>query len=817
MSSQRLLKALRTINALLSIRLNLHETIPPPFRGFTIASGRATFHVPDEFELDISIADEDISSQLYFIDFRFLFSPCLTEVPAGRLRGEIEGKTNDILKNDGLAGCYVFLRNLVLTHKLSILRHQAFDIARGRWSENIRVEVVHRSIVIHYWMNKPGGKSWIEIGIKHGKRKESLVSSSLHADPYIALRWHRYGKEVRGAEIGLDLGDLSMEKILKHVIALHTSFILHQTKHKLQEGSIYSKRMLALKRRASAAEPADCSLEVQLTSSQTVKIVQEPISGAFALLPTSGLYSRVERDLNSLREPAVELASRITNLRCIAAQDEIEAFAKLIGWEPLKTISPDPETVARLFSRIVVRIGFFKIKSWGSVWMLASTTSMSGDSWWVVESYRPEATEPMPKNSPELRAAFRIPVRGLEFSVIEPSYSTLFRVETTAAAIVSQYVDTRHLARMQIAHRQQEPATLSTPIQTSGLYIHFSPRHVPPILRTPSPSSQAWCHEIVEVLFKGLNSARTSTYHIIRAQLLNPIPNVQSLTTTIESSISFHPTSGVLAFRLSTPVGISIIPAVFDRLKRIERLIRFLGVIEQYNLQCETLSLSRLVFTYAKTPQELRADISFATDAPMRMSLELGNPHLRIRDFLTGLLNSNTGLENVTRVLRITLPLLRAFSTLESNHTQDNLQILARSATWYRVRYERPQAVFDVNLRQRRDGVMWYLQDLTEKVNVGRRNQRLVEGMSGLWQERGEGWKGMKAGIIAEVEGVEKLVEKIDEIVREAGSEGVGQDGGGDHIGRHRGRDNDAAERERELGLVEKRGKAEGKEVVILD
>ena len=146
LSPHQLLNALRKINTLLSIRLNIQEDIPPVFRDFSIANGRATFRIPEEFEVDLSIAQEEPSSQLYFIDFRFIFSPTPRELPAGRLRDEIEGRANDILGREGLQGLFDFLHNFVLTHKLAVLKSQALEMVRGYWSDNLLVEAVSRSL-----------------------------------------------------------------------------------------------------------------------------------------------------------------------------------------------------------------------------------------------------------------------------------------------------------------------------------------------------------------------------------------------------------------------------------------------------------------------------------------------------------------------------------------------------------------------------------------------------------------------------------------------------------------------------------------------
>lgn len=735
----------------------------------------------EEFEIELSIADEDPSSQLYFIDFRFLFSPSLAEIPQGRLRDEIEGKTNDVLRREGLTGCFNFLHDLVLTHKISILRQQAFDLVRGRWSENLRVEVLHRSLVIQYWLNRPGGKNWIEIGIKRGKQKKKTSSTEAEASPYISLRWHRHGKEVPNPEIQMDLGNLSIEVILRQIIAAHTNHILKVTKKKIRQGSIYSKKVLFVKHRASKKEPADCSLRVQLTLSSTVTVVQEPISGAFAILPPSNLHVRLERELNSLRDPATEAFSRIIHLRCATAQDQIDARVKVLGWEQVRTLSPTQETVRRMFSPDVMRLSFYRIKSWDSRWMIASTTSMAGDVWWVVNLHDETTTvriaEPGFSHGQNLKATFKIPFS--KSTIVEPSYLVLGQVENAAAAMVSQFTDIQYLNGFRVPWKQQQSSKAQASIRVPDLYMRFAQHVVPPILQTPQNHKKAWCYEMIKHSFAGVARSRKSVIHVVSARLLTPIPNIETLTSTMDSSIAFHPASGTFAFRLLTPIGTPSIPPLLERLQRIERLVRFLTTVQQNNLHCEAITLSRLMFTYdSSTPsQSLKADVRFAPDSPMQILFNKGNPHLRIQDFLTTVLNSNSGLPSVAVLLRATLPLLRAFAAIESSpeksDANDNVRILPRSAVWYRILYERPQAQFEIKLRQRLDRVVWFTLavEVRGTDNGEESSGTVMAAWKNLCQDGGQGWRGMKDGIVAAPDNVESLILRIDEMMRGLGVE----------------------------------------------
>ena len=756
---------------MLSIRLNLYETIPPPFRDFSIKSGRATFRIPDEFALDLSIADEEPTSQLFFIDFRFLFSPCSNNVPPGRLRDEIEGKCNDVLKRDGLPGCYDYLHDLVLTHKLSVLRSQAHELARGRFSDNLIVETVHRAFVVQYWPNRPGGKNWVEFGVRRGKQKNTTGHDDY--SPCIAIRWHAHGKEIPDPAIALDVGDLSMDRILKKIISMHTNRIFTETKKRLREGPIYAKSMLALKHTASKREPVDCALSMQITTSDTVSLQQEPISGAFALQPASPLHTRIERDLNALRDPATEAAVRLVNLRYITTQEKVESNGRSTGWESLKALDTRHETIKRLFAVEISRLLFFQVRRWSSNWLLAWTTSMSGDSWWVIERPADNNSSAFTPSLP-LKTAFKIPLIGPRSSILDPSAAILSKLETTASAIISQYIDCRYLRHLQISHRQQPTSRSAdqTPIPT--LYIRFPPSLMPskPHASSTSSPSRMWCHEIIKSAIPGLSHKRDATVHLVSGQLITPIPDINALTTKVDSTVTFHPTSGQFAFRIVIPIGKPSIPIIIDRLRRIERLVRFLQFIQKNQLEAGTVSLSRLVFTYATEPTLYVADIGFPTDSSMRIAFDKSNPHLRIQDFLTNMLNANSPLEDILRLLRTTLPILRGFSLIESSSattSKDDLSIFARSATWYRLRYVKTSSLFEIKLRSRRDEVLWYIQDVSTSKMI--KSQRARAEFRNLCTDHGESWRGMRNGIVAEVDGIEELVKKIDETVRMVNNE----------------------------------------------
>lgn len=771
-----MLQGLKKINTLLSIRMNLHEKVPPPLREFSISSGKVTFHVRDEFELDLSIAEEDPSSQLYFIDFRFAFSPAVAEIPEGRLRDEIEGRSNDLLKRDGLAACFDFLHDMVLTYKLTTLKNQALEMAKGLWSENLRVEAVHRSLVVQYWLNRPGGKNWMEIGIKRQREKTAAHGFGRQNVPYIALRWFRSGKLVTDTHIDVEVGTLSLQKTLKQVIAAHTTKLLQEVAVRLGDGYLYSERLLKLKHSGSKLEPSDAFLLVQFTTSKAIKIIQNPVTGKLSLLPASPLHNRAEQGLNALPNPGVEAPLRLANLRCTVAQEEVETFALGLGWEKVNFLDPGQEATRRHFPRDTSKFGFFRRSTWDS-WVLAFTTSLSGDSWWIVELEKRkgevEAGNSVPSNQAARRTpkvVFKIPMNGLKSVITDASYSTLAQIERMAVGMISKYVDAQNLVYERIRHQFRRRCTNFPEAESAVLLMRLNRKRSPAVLQTHSHMDLPWINEVVSLAFQGLDPMTNSAIHTALGRLKTSVSNIRNLTSPADHSIAFHPKSGAFAFRLISSVGEPTIPLVIQRLSSIDRLIYFLNSIQSHQLSCHEVSLNHVGFVYASTPTPLKAKIYFPSDAPQRISLDRQNPHVRIQDFISSIICSPDGLSHALRLLTSTLPLLRALARIEASHPSEQVLVLPRSAEWYEVRYQSPRGCYDVTMRSRRDETMWMVKNRAVSYAEGT-GGHIADEVKRLHKATGEGWRGMRDGIVASIAGVEDLLGKIDEIYRNAGNE----------------------------------------------
>jgi mediator of RNA polymerase II transcription subunit 14 len=383
------LETLEKLNTLLSIRMNLHEydNTPLQFKDYTIGSGRVTFRVAGEFELDLTIADEDPDKQFWFIDFRFLFSPTLPELTP-YLRYHIESRVNAVLLTDGLPGCYKLLHEMVLTHKISECRRQASDLARGKWIEGLKVEPLNRALSIQYWLDrygKKGPKSWIILGVHSGRRKDGRFDPK--ATSRLFIRWFRDGKEVKDADIPFDTVNISAEALLKTVIAKHINHILQTTYEKLQPRTLFSTGEMALTLSTSSGEPSESELKIQFAGQQYLSVMIEPITGKFILGPASLLSVRTEFALNSKSmDPANEAHGYIEMLRCEMAADEIITHGLSVGWIRIRKPDLKPEELKPVFPKDTLQVAWFRRTGWSKEWFVAVSLGMSGERWWLIET-----------------------------------------------------------------------------------------------------------------------------------------------------------------------------------------------------------------------------------------------------------------------------------------------------------------------------------------------------------------------------------------------------------------------------------------------
>jgi mediator of RNA polymerase II transcription subunit 14 len=738
LTSLEILKILRSINALLAIRLGLHEKLPPHFRDYRIASGRASFTVADEFEVDLSIGDESPESQLYVIDVRPLFEPAIRPLPPNVLR-EIEARGNQVLATKGLEGIYDFLHDYFLTTKIMILLRQAHEMADGRWTEHLKIQQHKRTLVIQYWPNL-SEKSWIEIGVRRGVDDNPSR---------LGVRWMREGVEIKDADVPLDVGNLSAETLVKTVIAMHTRHMLTALLEKLMKIPLFTgQRVVSLT--THPTDSFESNLMIELTPSRRCKLLVEPITGWITLQKQSERSTRIELEINA--RPAVT-QDLLLRFKLTSMQEEVEHRAKSMGWEILRTLSIRQEDLKRNFPSTSRYMLYLRRKNWNGSWFITFVQQDDGESWWATEiQERPSQWS--------ISSCLQIPVKG-ETNV---TYKFLENLEKMAAGFISHFVNSRLLEQQGIQHRLLPSKSLSTAyssaIQTPDLYIRFS-----------SLIKASWGIDVLRLSFQGLATADGLCKLVLIGRTKEPMTQLSSTDLTEDGAdVAFHPQSGSYAIALTVAVGETVITQVVEKLHRIERLIRFVTVIRKFRLNCLHVSLGRIVFQYSDTPQ-LTAEILFTGEEDMTLALPPTSPHRRIQKLLQNHLN-HLGLENVIKALFSTLPLLLAMDQIEATLPADqtSFYIIARSVDWFRLEYTHKKYVLDCRIKVRRGAVYWYIFDpavsgggLTGQYPTPDRNP--CEAVKRVWMEEGEGWEGLKTGVAADLRAIGEVVKRCHEVV----------------------------------------------------
>ncbi|PWW75148.1 MED14-domain-containing protein [Tuber magnatum] len=732
LTSKETLKVLRDLNTLLSLRLALHEKLPTYFRDYTIASGRATFTVADEFEADLCIGDEDPKSQLYLVDFRFIFEPSVKTLPASPIRDDVEGRGNIILKQRGLEGIYDYLHEFVMTDKICTLARQFKIMLTGRWTENLVVNMRRRTLVVQYWISRaPEGetKSWIEVGVKRGTGGRPSR---------LGVRWIRDGKAVQDQEVPLDVAVLSAENLIKTVIAMHTKHILTSIQSRLAHSPVFPLSAMVL-----TAHPTDSfnsSLKLQLTPSIPVKLLIEPITGRFALHPPAMAAAHAPTCIEDL-----------IKLKFVLTQEEVETRARSMGWEVLKMLKFRKEELKGFFPSTTKYISYLRREGWGKEWVIAMVLADTGQTWWVAKVHEAPSQWSM-------SMALEIPVHG----EANATYGFLGNLEKMSSAMITLYVNQSVLVEKGVQHKLQPSKVADPKLTIPDLYIRFS-----------SLIHANWGIDVLRLTFQGLGAEGKCIVTVL-GRTKEPMTQLGSTNiSAADSDVSFHPQSGSYAIRFNINVGESVIEPLVEKLHRIERLIRFVAVIRRFNLPCLDVSLGRIAFTY-DTESNSSAEVSFSGDREMKLHLPPRSPHIRIKGFLEHKLNVS-GLETVVMALTVTLPLLLAFERIEAavGDTSDgHVFVLSRSVDWFRIYYRRLGVVLDWQLQCRKSVLHWFVRDAvssnpeSEVDIVGGEARRQAEELRGIWSGEVVGdWEPLKSGAAAGLREVGALAWKIHELI----------------------------------------------------
>ncbi|KAK6217710.1 Aromatic/aminoadipate aminotransferase 1 [Pestalotiopsis sp. IQ-011] len=793
------------INTLLSLRLNLedHDKIPPAFRDYTIESGRVTFKVEGEFEVDLTIADEDFEQQFWFLDFRFAFTPAPAELTEA-LRIFLEARVNEALEKEGLRGCYDFLHEYVLTHKISEFVRQARELAKAGWVNTLKIERLNRSMSIQYWTNRyptESPKSWIIIGVHSGRKSEATMVDS-DATSHLSMRWFRDHKEVKEAHIPIDDSNVSAEKLLKRVIARHVEYILSTIHGKLQTKGRYLKREAALSLDISADEPIESSLRVQIAQSDYVTLRIAPITGFFSMTPQRLATFKGESRLNTqAKDPTEEGILAIEGVRFAWAAEDMSRRGRSMGWSYSRSPVKLDEIRSATKSKEASQNLWFRRKGWPAQWYIMLSLSLAGDKWWLMEVVNPPT-------GPRIAAHAHIPL-----TIGSPVLNDTFFASLTifSAAAISNLTDMTTLHQRRIKYKTDHKMVFTLPPNMKFPTIQVRLSDILAGQPTEAVKSVTWAKDYVYIKFKRIENSPRARKQIEHSEtqaqkqpLLSVVVDARFqvadpakfglLMGNVEQDVAYNARLGVFALQLRADLGSTLIDDLASRIHAIERLVDCVDAVRRStsDFKCDTITLGQVIFTYSDAIgrtaansaeanlQRWKASLDLRSDR-ITMSLERGNPHLRVLDRFNNLINSSLGFGKLPQYLACTLPVLKALDQIEDSWgkldsvSQGYVEIFPATLDWFTIKYTvsgsnkaAPRIYrIAIKLRERRGVPFWHVTRAEPGPNSNP-NDELNAVLVQVWNRSDANWHNFGDSASSSTDDMNiGLLEGVDEAVRE--------------------------------------------------
>ncbi|KAK4228993.1 mediator of RNA polymerase II transcription subunit 14 [Podospora fimiseda] len=816
------------VNTLLNARLTLEECekIPEPFTNYTVDSGRVTFAVTGEFEVDLTILDEDFTNQFLCLDFRFLFKPApqMLSLPA---QEHLHVRINEKLAVEGLAGCYSWLHEVTLTAKITEFARQAWRLSTEKWTGGLKIERLDRGLSIQYWVHRPhskGSRSWIILGVNSAGKDSDGGRDPLQPS-HLTLRWFRDNQEVKDCDIVFDTDNISVEKLLTSVIARHVEHMLSYIYHKLARKPRFAQNHARLSLEISEDSPRDTALTVQLLGDDSVSLHIDQYMGAFSISPPVPLAMRAQNMLNSFPNAVDQAPHALEKLRWDHMRNTLISRGFTLDWH----IAPPPITsqdelkgIVGSTSRESFQVNWLWKRGWTKEWFVLMSMSLGGDSWWLVETSEPAKTTIQNRAEQNNLAKTKAPTpnRVSMFTKIPMSSDQLrlsdkFFENLTlfASGMISRIADLRLLHHKRIDYNIRECLSYggTTQVKMPILNVRLSALTSP----TTNPHAVSWAQEYVSIVFKGLQSSRTVKLPTepgqaseeddegpdkVIAEARIAVKNhssFQFLKGNIDQNILYDPKSGTFTVRFRREVGSPLFTILSDEILDLERLLDLVQAIHRAGecVALESVTLRQVVFTYGSKPLQGAQGAQDATAEPPKrwrvtwnhspshgvtVNLEQGNPHLRVIDFIQKMAKSPSKGQIPTWLVN-TLPLYRALEKLnnawENFETQRFCLIFHKALNWVTIRFCLPTGVgqprrvvnLDIKPQTRRGRLMWHVgRAETDRDSRNENDEFNIILRQRVWTAKGDdGYTGLVNSAAANLDhGIENCIAQIDRAIR---------------------------------------------------
>lgn len=386
-----------------------------------------------------------------------------------------------------------------------------------------------------------------------------------------------------------------------------------------------------------------------------------------------------------------------------------------------------------------------------------------------------------------------------------PKFSVPFFTELTTltTGMIAHLSDISTLRRRGIPYAPKESINpyLSSRIRMPALYVKFA-SILPPQGgdRKAQRTRDSWAAEFVKIIFQGVRNpaSASSRYFTVSADVRVDVKDKSKfllLKGHVDHDVYYHARTGSFRLHLRTEIGKSFIEVLATRLKALDRLVEFVAAINSSagTVKCESVTLRKVVFTYGPPNTEQppadgqastlwRVVLDLAKSEKVSVTLEKGNPHIRIRDMLDRLVNSPVGFEQLPFWLQTSLSLHRGLDAMEdswvdiASNSQGELQIMPRSIDWINIHLDLPSQAgkparrlwLSVRCRPRRGQLWWSLERLHPGEPPRKDSDEFDAALQPVFDSSGDGWLGHGKSAVAKCAGtgVEDLLGKVSDALK---------------------------------------------------
>ncbi|KAF3892515.1 Mediator of RNA polymerase II transcription subunit 14 [Trichophyton interdigitale] len=485
--------------------------------------------------------------------------------------------------------------------------------------------------------------------------------------------------------------------------------------------------------------------------------------------------------------------------------EEAESHGRVVGWKLIAPANVDMQSLRKVLPVNEIRnISLFQHGDWDPNWLVAFTSSIERDDWWVIQLRdKASATESQPQCPSDGRLIQLQQAHAITgqcgYASNKHRYRSFAKLANSISGMVVAHSNADCLSKLKLCHFPKvEYQVLGVDNEVPATSVCYKASDLPHQLRVASPLSsrgKAIIKDTIYLSYKGINHRTREAIVVATGFFAVPVSHLGMAILASDSNLSFKPRSRKFAIRFLTRTGVPIIEQLFSWLQRLTNTVLALGFIYRKKFAVTSISSSKISFTYPSSSGSLRASISFQyIDTPpplllpdnqqakikgdkrpltrLRMSLDLHgkNPHRRIMESLTAILNDpSAGLGFTLELLTLTLPLLEAVETIlaeSRDRSRAVVRIAARSAKMYHISYPFLQYRFHLTMKQRRQRISWLLRNGTIP-NV-RMSQVALESelTNKILKVNGDGWRGLGDGAMAEADNPVSLIMVLDNIIK---------------------------------------------------